>query len=128
MSILKFAIMLLFCFSSLQNSCGKPIQDPKLENPDAELKESIDSEIEKENWSSLCNIELALNAMKLVLDEQVQNQLDVAKKYIVNQTGENYKKIQKACLHQNVSTSILPLTSTISTTIEETSSSTSIIM
>ena len=81
----------------------------------------------KENWSSLCNLELALDAMKLDLDEKGQNQLDVAKKYIVNQTGENYKKIQKACLHQNVSTSILPLTSTISTAIEETSSSTSII-
>ena len=128
MSIIKFGIILLFCFSNLQNSYGKPIQDPKLENLDAELKESIDSGIEKENWSSLCNLELALDAMKLDLDEKGQNQLDVAKNYIVNQTGENYKKIQKACLHQNVSTSILPLTSTISTTIEETSSSTSIIM
>ena len=65
MSILKFGIILLFCFSNLQNSYGKPIQDPKLENLDAELKESIDSGIEKENWSSLCNLELALDAMKL---------------------------------------------------------------
>ena len=102
MSILKLGIFLLLCFSNLEYSFGKPIQGPKLENLDPELKNSIDSEIKKENWSTLCEL----------LNEEGQNRIDVAKNYIVNQTGENYQEIQNACLHQNVSTSIVPMTST----------------
>ena len=121
MSILKFGIILLLCISNLEYSNGQPIQGPKLENLDPELKDSIDSEIENENWSNLCNLELSLNAMRKELDQEGQTRTDVTKNYIVQQTGENYQKIQKACLHKNVSTSILPLTST--TTTEKTSTS-----
>ena len=113
MYILKFGIILLgIYFSNLDCSFGKPIQGPKLENLDPELKNSIDSEIKKENWSTLCQLELNLDAMRKQLNEEGQNRIDVAKNYIVNQTGENYQEIQNACLHQNVSTSIVPMTST----------------
>ena len=115
MSILKFGIILLV-LSNLDHSFGKPIQGPKLENLDPELKNSIDSEIKKENWSTLCQLELNLDAMRKQLDEEGQNRIDVAKNYIVNQTGENYQEIQNACLHQNVSTSIVPMTSTTTET------------
>ena len=114
MSILKFGIIsLVLYFSNLDYSFGKPIQGPKLENLDPELKNSIDSEIKKENWSTLCQLELNLDAMRKQLNEEGQNRIDVAKNYIVNQTGENYQEIQNACLHQNVSTSIVPMTSTM---------------
>ena len=109
MSILK---LLVLYFSNLEYSFGKPIQGPKLENLDPELKNSIDSEIKKENWSTLCELELNLDAMRKQLNEEGQNRIDVAKNYIVSQTGENYQEIQNACLHQNVSTSIVPMTST----------------
>ena len=48
-----------------------------------------------------------------LLNEEGQNRIDVAKNYIVNQTRENYQEIQNACLHQNVSTNIVPMTSTM---------------
>ena len=95
MAIVNFGIILLLCFSNLEYSFGKPIQGgPKLDNLDPEFKDPIDSAIQ---------------------NDEGQNRIDVLKNYIVNQTGENYQEIQNACLHKNVSTSILPPTSTTTT-------------
>ena len=113
MAILKFGFIFLIWLSILEHSFGKPIQS--LETLDPKFKDPIDSAIKMENWSSLCDLEFNLNAMRKLLDEEAKNQIDVAKNYIVNQTGENYQEIQTACLHKNVSTNILPKTSTTTT-------------
>ena len=112
MAIVNFGIILLLCFSNLEYSFGKPIQSPKSLDP--EFKEPIDSAIKSENWSSLCDLELTLNAFRKELDEEGQNRIDLAKNYIVYQTGDNYQEIQNACLNKNIS-SILPPTSTTTT-------------
>ena len=113
MAILKFGFIFLICLSNLEHSFGKPIQS--LETLDPKFKDPIDSAIKMENWSSLCDLEFNLNAMRKLLDQEAKNQIDVAKNYIVNQTGENYQEIQNACLHKNVSTKILPKISTTTT-------------
>ena len=112
MTILNFGILLLLCFSNLKYSFGKPINDTETFGP--YFKALIDSEIQKENWSKLCDVELSLDAMKKQLDDALENGIDVVmlKNYIVNQTGENYQEIKNACLNKNTSTSILPPTST----------------
>ena len=112
MTILNFGILLLLCFSKLKYSFGKPINGTETFGP--YFKNLIDSEIQNENWSKLCDVELSLDAMKKQLDDALENGIDVVmlKNYIVNQTGENYQEIQNACLNKNISTSILPPTST----------------
>ena len=106
MAILKFGFIFLIWLSILEHSFGKPIQS--LETLDPKFKDPIDSAIKMENWSSLCDLEFNLNAMRKLLDEGAKNQIDVAKNYIINQAGDNYQEIQNACLHKNVSTNILP--------------------
>ena len=113
MTILNFGILLLLFLSNLEYSFGKPIQGP--ETLDPKFKDPIDSAIQEENWSILCDLELTLNALGQTLDEDGKNGIDVLKNYIVNQTGENYQEIQNACLNKNISTSILPSTSTTTT-------------
>ena len=106
MSILNFGTLLLLFLSNLEYSFGKPIQGRETLD---QFKDPIDSAIQEENWSILCDLELTLNALGQTLDEDGKNGIDVLKNYIVNQTGENYQEIQNASLPKNVSTCILPL-------------------
>ena len=108
-SILNFGLILL-CFLNMEHCCDNDITTKvsiscrttpaEFENANSQIKNFIDYQIKIKSWSCLCDFELTLNATRKELDEKGQNHIDVTKKYIADQSGENYIEIENACLYK----------------------------